>query len=190
MLSQCDRIHLQINDAGGGAAAAAAAHTLPVVRSPTSQRTTRRVRTLVPESPRGGGGGGWSRTSPIHRSYSGSLPPGLAHPALANPQSMIIHHDIPNVSRPTIHVVVASCVYMEEGVVAKQRKKKQKFKKSTLIKKKYYGRKKGQVIPIYGHKIHKRIGRHKFYISWENDKKKFTRKKPIMENSIKHAKQL
>ena len=44
-------------------------------------------------------------------------------------------------------------------------------KKSILIKKIYYGRKKGKVIPIYGHKIFERIGRHKFFITWKTTKK-------------------
>lgn len=44
-------------------------------------------------------------------------------------------------------------------------------KKSTLIKKKYYGRKKGKVIPLYGHKIARRIGRHRFFIQWKTTKK-------------------
>jgi len=49
--------------------------------------------------------------------------------------------------------------------------KRRKHLGSILIKKKYYGRKKGKVIPIYGHKIPKRIGRHRFYISWKTTKK-------------------
>jgi len=44
-------------------------------------------------------------------------------------------------------------------------------KKSILIKKMYYGIKKGKVIPIYGHKIFERIGRHKFFITWKTTKK-------------------
>ena len=35
----------------------------------------------------------------------------------------------------------------------------------------YYGIKKGKVIPIYGHKIFERIGRHKFFITWKTTKK-------------------
>lgn len=50
-------------------------------------------------------------------------------------------------------------------------KKNRSRKKTILVKKKYYGKKKGKVIPIYGHKIQKRIGRHKFYILWKTTKK-------------------
>lgn len=46
-----------------------------------------------------------------------------------------------------------------------------KHTQSLLVKKVYYGRKKGKVIPIYGHKISKRIGRHRVYITWKTTKK-------------------
>jgi len=49
--------------------------------------------------------------------------------------------------------------------------RKRRGEKSTLIKKKYYGRKKGKVIQIYGHKIARRIGRHRFVIKWKTTKK-------------------
>ena len=49
--------------------------------------------------------------------------------------------------------------------------RKRRREKSTLMKKKYYGRKKGKVIQIYGHKIPKRIGRHRFIIKWKTTKK-------------------
>ena len=44
-------------------------------------------------------------------------------------------------------------------------------KKTTLIKKTYYGRRKGKIIPIYGHKVRKKIGRHKSYIIWKTTKR-------------------
>ena len=53
----------------------------------------------------------------------------------------------------------------------KKTRRKGKRRKHLLIKKKYYGRKKGKAIPIYGHKIPKRIGRRRFYISWKTTKK-------------------
>lgn len=48
--------------------------------------------------------------------------------------------------------------------------------KSAIIKKKYYGRKKGKVIQLYGHKIPKRIGRHRFIIKWKTTKKNLPNK--------------
>ena len=51
------------------------------------------------------------------------------------------------------------------------RKKRMSKESSILIKKRYYGRKKDKIIPIYGHKIAKRIGRHRFYILWKTTKK-------------------
>ena len=56
---------------------------------------------------------------------------------------------------------------------------------SLLVKKVYYGRKKGKVIPIYGHKISKRIGRHRFYITWKTTKK-ICQEKHIMGHFTKH----
>ena len=52
-----------------------------------------------------------------------------------------------------------------------RKRRKRRGKGSTLMKKKYYGRKKGKVIQIYGHKISKRIGRHRFFIKWKTTKK-------------------
>ena len=55
---------------------------------------------------------------------------------------------------------------------SKRRKYKRRTRRrrgSALIKK--YGRKRGKVIPIYGHKIPQRIGRHRFYILWKTTKK-------------------
>ena len=43
--------------------------------------------------------------------------------------------------------------------------------KSVLLKKKYFGRKNGKVISIYGHKIFEKIGSHNFFMSWKTTKK-------------------
>ena len=53
----------------------------------------------------------------------------------------------------------------------KGRQKRISKKSSTLTKKRYYGIKKDKIIPIYGHKIAKRLGRHRFYILWKTTKK-------------------
>ena len=54
------------------------------------------------------------------------------------------------------------------------RTKRHKYKHNQnrwILKKRYYGRKNGKVIPLYGHKISKRIGRHASYIIWKTTKK-------------------
>ena len=53
----------------------------------------------------------------------------------------------------------------------RKRHRKTRRQKTALLKKRYYGRKKGKVIPLYGHKIFKRIGRHASYIIWKTTKK-------------------